>query len=315
MMTDTRVAVDCGHGFVKALTDRGQRLLGPSLIVPVMEGGDTWGTLDAVKPDEVQWAGREAIRYLVGDDAAVQAGSLFSRDKASDVLTRDLTMIAVGRLLGTSGRVRLGVGVPLAWYPQARREIPEAWGGIVKVNGQTLTVAQVSVWPQGVAALLAVLPPNTAPGLYALADLGYRTTDYLVVEVTAARQPRLVSEWSGTLEYGAYHALAEVARQVEQSWQVTYAPHELAQRSEITVRGQNVSIVDLQEAAQARSRQNLMGRLQNVWAPILPRLSALLVVGGGAVEWTGETLGTMPITITADAQWANAQGYLLAMPK
>ena len=315
MMTETRVAVDCGHGFVKALTDQGQRLLGPSLIVPVMEGGDTWGTLDAVKPDEVQWAGHEAVRYLVGGDAAMQAGSLFSRDKAADVLTRDLTMIAVGRLLEASGRVRLGVGVPLAWYPQARREIPEAWAGIVRVNGQTLTVTQVSVWPQGVAALLTVLPPNAVPGLYALADLGYRTTDYLVVEVTAAGQPRLVSEWSGTLEFGAYHALAEVARQIEQRWQVTYAPHELAQRSEITVRGQSVSIADMQAAAQARSQQNLMGRLQTVWAPILPRLSALLVVGGGAADWQGETLGTMPVTVAADAQWANAQGYLLAMPQ
>ncbi|WP_430626549.1 hypothetical protein [Sulfobacillus thermotolerans] len=162
MMSENRVAVDCGHGCVKALTDHGQRLLGPSLIVPVVEGAETWGTLDAVKPDVVQWAGHEANHYLVGQDAAPHAASLFSRDKAADVLTRDLTMIAVGRLLATSGRVRLAVGVPLAWYLQARREIPEAWAGIVTVNGQTLTIAQVAVWPQGVAALLAVLPPTAS---------------------------------------------------------------------------------------------------------------------------------------------------------
>ncbi|POB12308.1 ParM/StbA family protein [Sulfobacillus sp. hq2] len=315
MMSENRVAVDCGHGCVKALTDHGQRLLGPSLIVPVVEGAETWGTLDAVKPDVVQWAGHEANHYLVGQDAAPHAASLFSRDKAADVLTRDLTMIAVGRLLATSGRVRLAVGVPLAWYLQARREIPEAWAGIVTVNGQTLTIAQVAVWPQGVAALLAVLPPTASPGLYALADVGYRTTDYLIVEVTRAGHPQLISEWSGTVEVGAYHALVEVARQVEQRWQVTYAPHELAQRTEITVRGQEVSIEALQRAAQARNRQNVMGRLQTAWAPILPRLSALLVVGGGAENWRGETLGTMPVTVATDAQWANAQGYLLAMPQ
>ncbi len=312
-----KVAVDCGHGYVKALSATGQRTLFPSLIAPAVPGLDM-GPLSAARLTPVQWADQSPIAYWVGEDAQLQAASLFGADKAADTLTRDLTVIAVERLANNGNGlsdhqvVHLAVGVPLSWYGRQRQTLSRALQGAVRVYDTALWIDQVEVFPQGVAAILAALPANPLQGLYGLADVGYRTTDYLIVQVGSEGLPTVVSGFAGSFELGIHHALQEVASAIEQQWGAAYAPHELADARTVTVRGQEIAVGADIRTAYARLGQSLAAKLQTVWAPVLPRLRALYLAGGGVIAMP-PTVGEMPVRIVPDAQWANAQGYLAAM--
>jgi plasmid segregation protein ParM len=312
----TKIAIDCGHGYVKGLSESGERVLFPSLIAHAGRGLDM-GPLTAGKLTTVQWNGEQALSssYLVGEDAMLQASSLFGNDKAADSLTRDMTVIAASRLLKEAPEtvVSLAVGVPLAWFGRERARLPRALEGIVRVNDHILNIARVEVFPQGVAAVLSALPAYPMRGLYGLIDVGYRTTDYLVVQVGESGLPTVVPGLAGSFENGVHHALQEVSTVIEQQWKVSYAPHELADMvATIMVRGHEIAIAsDIREAYE-RLGQELSAKLQTVWAPVLPRLRTLYLAGGG-VGVMPRVVGEMPVKIVPDPQWANAQGYLAAM--
>ena len=309
-----KLAIDVGHGFVKGLNESGERILFPSLIAPAK--GIDLGPLSVAHLTTVQWAGQNLMAYWVGEDARLQATSLFGSNKASDPLTRDLTIIAVSRLKSVANSEEitfaLGVGVPLAWYGRERAALQKALLGTVHVDDHIFHVSHVSVFPQGVAAILSALPAETPRGLYGLVDVGYRTTDYLVVQVNENGLPTIVPGLAGSLEQGVHNALQEVAGVIEQQWKVSYAPHELANVSTITVRGYEITVAADIRQAYERLGSGLVAKLQTAWAPILPRLRVLYVAGGG-VGAMPRNVGGMPTHVVPDFQWANVKGYLSAL--
>ena len=307
-----RIAIDCGHGFVKGLMAYQPRLLMPSLIVSADESPDTGRMVASESLDRVQWTGQPQYRYRVGDTATLDASSLFSRNKAQDRLTRDLTVIAVDRLLPPevfAARVQLAVGLPLTWFHTMHQAVADSLTGDVRVNQRQLRLHTV-VFPQGIAAVLAVIPPGSPDGLYGVLDVGYRTVDFLIVEVPDHAPPRLMGSWAGTVELGIAQAMQPLSNQINDQWQVDYAPHELATKTTITVRGKQQSIQVERQKALSQWQERVTERIQTVWAPILSRLQSLIVVGGAASIFAGTTIGTMPVTIAPESQWANVQGYL-----
>ncbi|PSR23315.1 MAG: hypothetical protein C7B43_20190 [Sulfobacillus benefaciens] len=310
-----KVAVDVGHGYTKGLSESGKRVLFPSLICPATSDLDL-GPLASSHSTTVQWASQAPRVYWVGENARLQATSLFGSEKASDPLTRDLTVIAASRLIHATDALphsaTLAVGVPLTWYGRERQALQHALLGTVSIDGQSFDIADVQVFPQGVAAILSALPRNTSPGLYGLVDIGYRTTDYLVVQVNESGLPTLVPGLAGSWEQGIHNALLTVAAHIEQQWRVVYAPHELAKATTIMVRGHEIMVSAEIRQASAQLGASLTAKLQTVWAPILPRLKTLYLVGGG-VEAMSQHVGGMPIQIVPDCQWANVKGYLAAM--
>ncbi len=308
------LAIDTGHGFSKGLAETGARILMPSWIVPAGSTTDTGSLLRAAQPVSVTWNDGSLQTYWVGADAARMATSLLARDKGSSHLTRDLTLLVAQRLNSTPDHpVTLAVGLPLAWYQDGRRSLADALTGHGLINGVPLTIAQVRVLPQGVAAVLAALRPESSPGLYGIVDAGYGTTEYLMVDLTASGQPRLAPEPAGTWELGLHSVATALARQVEATWHVVYAPHELDQHEQITVRGASVDLTSLRKPLINQWRQGLIERIQAIWGSVLPRLQGLLVIGGGAGYFAETTIGTMPVTIPDQPQWANVTGYLRAI--
>jgi len=310
------IAIDVGHGFVKGLNQQGDRLLMPSLIAPATSNLDL-GPLSSARFTTVQWGDRRPVAYWVGEVARLHATSLFGSAKASDPLTRDLTVIAAHRLRNAAVNetaVSLSVGVPLAWFGRERAGLQQALQGTVTVDDDTFHVVNVSVFPQGVAAVLTALPSSPAAGLYGLVDVGYRTTDYLVVQVNDQGLPTVVPGLAGSWEIGIHQALQEVATKLEQQWKVSYAPHELAANNTttVTVRGTEIMVAEDIRQAYARLGTALVAKLQTVWAPILPRLRALYVAGGGSGVMP-RAVGDMPIQVVPESQWANVKGYLAAL--
>jgi plasmid segregation protein ParM len=309
-----KIAVDVGHGYTKGLSETGERVLFPSLIAPATADMNL-GPLASSHSITVQWGSQPPRSYWVGDEARLQAISLFGSDKASDLLTRDLTVIAASRLIHTQDALPplvLAVGVPLTWYGRERQALQQALLGTVSIEGQSFDIATVQVFPQGVAAILSALPRNASPGLYGLIDIGYRTTDYLVVQVNESGLPTLVPGLAGSWEQGIHNALQTVSAHIEQQWRVSYAPHELAQAHTITVRGHDIMVSPEIRQALTQLGSGLTAKLQTVWAPILPRLKTLYLVGGG-VDAMSQHVGSMPTHVVPDGQWANAQGYLSAL--
>lgn len=309
-----KIAIDVGHGYVKGLSETGERVLFPSLIAPATSDMNL-GPLASSHSTTVQWGSQPPRSYWGGDEARLQATSLFGSDKASDPLTRDLTVIAANRLIHSPERpqsLTLAVGVPLTWYSRERHALQQTLLGTVSIDGQSLDVSNVQVFPQGVAAILSVLPHNAASGLYGLVDVGYRTTDYLVVQVNESGLPTLVPGLAGSWEQGIHNALQTVSAHIEQQWRVSYAPHELAQAHTITVRGHDIMVSPEIRQALTQLGGNLTAKLQTVWAPILPRLNTLYLVGGG-VDAMSQHVGGMPPHVVPDCQWANVKGYLAAL--
>lgn len=311
-----KIAVDAGHGYTKALSSTGERVLFPSLIAPAPATVDLGSLAGAAEPTRVQWAGLPPRHYLAGEDAQLLAQSLFSGEKAGDMLTRDITVIATSRLVppGTH-MIALAVGVPLTWYAREKEPLGRALTGQVVVDDRHLVIQSVTVLPQGAAAVFAALAPDAKPGLYGVVDVGYRTTDYLVVQIDPRHPGRLsiVPGLAGTTEIGVYNALQAAAAHIERQYRVTYAPHELARTQTITVRGDEVSIAGELGETYQRVAQTIGAKMQTVWSTVSDRLAGLYLVGGGADALTGLRVGDMPGQPIPDPQWANARGYLAAM--
>ncbi len=295
-------AIDVGHGYSKALSESGERVMCPSWIVPAPEGPNV-GPFAATTPTMVN-----GQPYLIGESARLHAVSLFSHDKAADPLTQALTWASAARLLSPGYHiVRLGVGLPLAWYATQKSALSQSLQGRVTVDDRHLDIPQVTVFPQGIGALLtADLPEN---GLVGLVDIGYRTVDYLVAPIREGVPAPMITR-SGTWAGGLHQAYAGIAQRLEQEFQVHFEPHELVDRRRVTVHGQPVDLLLFQDTAFRDLAGDLTRHLATTWDDLQAKLDGVFLAGGGALALQSHLASLGPIQVLAEAQWANVHGYL-----
>jgi len=307
----TPIAVDCGHGFVKALAANGAQTLFPSLICPAPAGIDLgrFGQQDAITVATDRYP---KMRYLVGDAARLRATSLFSQDKAADLATLALTWIAAGRLTGPGYHaITLGAGVPLAWYASQQGSLAQALTQTVRLengHGTMLAVIDSTIYPQGIGAL-AAQTDVPARALVGLIDIGYRTVDFLLAETDESGTPRPILDRSGTYSGGMHQAYLGLAQSIEKDTGVHWEPHELVDRDSITAHGRTISIVNPRNQAITDLAQAIQTHLATQWDGLIDRLDALYLAGGGAIAlqaaspWPGAQ-------VVEDPQWANVRGFL-----
>ena len=295
-------AIDVGHGYTKGLSESGERVMCPSWIVPAPEGPNV-GRFAATTPTLV-----DGQPYLIGESARLHAVSLFSQDKAADPLTLALTWASAARLLSPGYHVvSLGVGLPLAWYAAQKSLLAQSLQGSVTVDDRHLDIPRVTVFPQGIGALLiADLPEH---GLVGLVDIGYRTVDYLVAPIRDGVPAPMINR-SGTWTGGMHHAYTSLAQQLERQFQVHFEPHELVDRHRVTVHGQPVDLLPLQDAAFSELAGDLTRHLATTWDDLQAKLDGVFLAGGGALALQSYLSSLGPIQVLADAQWANVHGYL-----
>ncbi|WP_020374433.1 ParM/StbA family protein, partial [Sulfobacillus thermosulfidooxidans] len=218
------VAIDAGHGYVKALSSRGGQTLFPALIHPAPEAVElgAFGHLAVTQIDQ--------RAYLIGDAARRLAAPLWSRDKALDDETLRLILVGAASV-GASGPVHLATGLPLAWFGAQHRDLKTAlrgYGGMVVLPDGTRTrlwFESVLVLPQGVSAAGPVLDaPTYEPGPYLLVDMGYRTTDFILV----TKQPDGALTFdplaAGSLELGMHHVQSAVAEHLTAMHHTVFYP-------------------------------------------------------------------------------------------
>lgn len=304
-----QIAVDCGHGWVKALAATGRRILFPSLITPAPS------TVDLGDFARSEVVAIDGVPYLVGDPARRHATPLWSRQKANDADTLRLILAAAAQL-GAVGPIALATGLPLAWYGSQRRAFREAltgFGATVQLPGQPsqrLWIESVRVLPQGlVAALNVLLADDYETGSYVVVDVGYRTTDFLAVEKTS-REIDVDPAQAGSLELGMHAVTATVAAGLEHDYQVAFTAAELEDADRVHVRGMPVPLAERRAAALDQVRTQLLERLQEHLGSAWPKLAGIVLVGGGAEAMQP----AFPrATVPERSQWANAEAYLGAL--
>lgn len=311
-----RIAVDVGHSTVKAWSAGNRHVIFPARIVtaPVtMDLGQLGSGADAafVMAED----GGPSATYWVGDRAVMLAAPLWSRDKAGDPLSRALAYAALARMDMPDGPVGLGLGLPLAWFRDGHEPLRAAYLNrrVTVVHHDRVhrwTVAAVRVFPQGAAAALGAFRRGSMqePGLYVVIDVGYRTTEHVVVQV---REGRLSgrAEWSGMLDAGWSHVDEDAARRLSDEYGVTVSAASL-EGNDTVVYGHTVDLGPYRQpglvALAARISQTVQAHLGDEWT----RLRGVLVIGGAA-DAIAPRLGwsPLPVHVPAHPVFGNVQGY------
>ncbi len=309
------IAIDVGHSTVKGLSGNGARTLFPSLITPAP------AAVDLGEYGQAQTTLIDGTSYLVGEPARSYAAPLWGRNKGADEDTIRLILVAAARL-GAVGDVQAAAGLPLSWYASQRGPLAAALTGrqaTVILPGeapQPIRISAVRVLPQGVAAAIAVLGhPVTESDAWLVVDVGYRTTDHVMISRAPgkAMAPDLAA--SGTIEIGMSVVARTVAAQVEKVRGVPVTSSEVEMAAGLMIRGQKIDLTAYRHRAAADLADRLARELQQRLGVRLDRIDGILLVGGGALA-LADALRTrlgVPVQVPPEPQWGNASGFLTAL--
>ncbi|HEY8341899.1 MAG TPA: ParM/StbA family protein [Calditerricola sp.] len=303
-----KASVDVGFGYVKAvLPDSDSKAVFPAALAPVDEGlGDTLGRRDTVRIN--------GEPYLVGR-AALDAGAQASWQTGEEGVRRDYPMLvgaALGKMGAPPGSLTLCVGLPLSSYATDRQALHDALRDqTLKVNDVLYHLAEVKVFPQGVGAYAAAMEdePDLRYRPVGVIDIGYRTTDYLIIRHDDRRRAQPIL-W-GTADIGG-QSVASACGQIlaRQGVRVSLAQIERALETgqSLWLRGQEVPLpVD---AARAQVAAAIANAVQHAWREEMDTLAAIIVTGG-AGKALADYFPWPHVRVPKDPLFANARGYLL----
>ncbi len=325
------VAVDTGYGYTKALAHNGGRACFPSVIATDVGTGELVQAVGGAGPGyrlTIVPAQGPAERLLVGD-SAILAGGVRSWDSTA-AARRDYgrLVLAAVAILGVPDpggvQVDLAVGLPLAAYLQReeRRALRQQLLGLrarCHVAGKepgTMEVRSVRVFAQAVGAyvLAAAADPMAVAGTVGLIDVGFRTTDYLLLQQT--KGGALPDEArSGSVDTGVGLVYEAVARDIGGQAGVMVPPGmvegALTASGTLTVRGKVYDVRGMFEAEAGTVADRIADQVRRAWGDRMDFLSAVLLAGGGGAATFPYLRAFHPTTrLMEDAFFANASGFL-----
>ncbi|SMB96682.1 plasmid segregation protein ParM [Thermanaeromonas toyohensis ToBE] len=314
------LAVDQGYGYTKAVAG-GKKVVFPSVISPAGEtdlglGKISWGHLVTVRSQ----SSTVRRQYFVGDLAlkcGVAAQLTLARNKLSREIS-DLLLLTAAYLAGAEGQVTLAYGLPIAYYRHQRDEARRSLQGMAAYvcvdNGpeKYISFGHVAVFPQGVGALFSVdrLPEE---GLVGLLDIGFYTTDYLLVEVRKDRVDPLPN-YFGSIEIGVSSAMKAFG---ERFLKVTGRPlslveiQELWGRSRITFEGEKLELEPMQNESRIAVAQAIVEGVSAAWAQKSSYVDVIYLAGGGGLEFLPvlRQMLRKDVILVPEPQYANALGF------
>lgn len=332
------VSVDIGYGFVKAISSSGRRVLFPSLV-----GRGYERTITDIFSDEKNQLSNMQIIYknenwFVGELAneSRSLSRVFQRERFEHLYTHILLNVAIQLVTEKdSGPIYLATGLPLDFYKAQAKSFQGAitgskakieWlSGVLK--GQTIenVIEKAIVFPQGASAVFAALinhegkyvyPQYMIPGsLIALIDIGFRTTDYVVVEIQENGSFAPKAKLSGTVDHG----VVNLHRDVRQAFKAKSGGADLNEfflnrvlkDKKIRYKGQEMDFSQIIEESQKSIIMNIADRLKNVWGDESDLFDALFLAGGGGSLFEPllqPHFDNRLINVT-ESQFANAIGY------
>ncbi len=316
------VSIDTGYGYTKAVSETG-RVMFPSVISPAAEQIDLGIETRSVGHTVTLRPPSSTVKqtFFIGE-LALKNSRGASITLARDKFARDSSLIltfTAAYLTGAEGRVALAFGTPIAYYKHQKDEVLKALSGIsayVSVNGGTekfISFDQVFVLPQGVGALMSAgdLPLQ---GLVGLIDIGYYTTDYVLVELKNGGV-EVYPSYVSSVELGVSTAMREFASRFTEK---TGYPLRLLDvqtmwdREKVNLYGKPVELAPFKTAALETVATSIADAVDAAWKEKIALLDVLYVAGGGGIEFFQHLKERLrpDIKLLREAQYANALGFL-----
>ncbi len=325
-----RVAIDVGYGFTKALSGNGGRSIFPSAVITARGSGDLAAALGGgSQKHRLSVQGSTDLHpreYLVGA-AALTAGASRSWDTSGS--GRDdyllLVLSALGAV-GAEGPIDLALGLPLSVYLQRdeRRALRDrvaglsAWVSWDGRDARRVEIASVKVLPQAAGAYYQALAqdgPRLAGQMAGVVDIGYHTTDYMLMSPGDGGTSVPDEARSDSLDAGMSQVIDAVRAYVSAQTGVAFSPPEgmvettLSNGGHLTVRGRDLDLHPAYEAALRDLAGRVEAEMQRAWGDRIDYLAALLVAGGGGAA-AAPHLRLPGLRVMADPAFANAAGFL-----
>lgn len=321
------MGIDVGYGFVKGVSGSGGRCCFPSVVTAARTGGDIIAALGGRAPRhrvELERVSGGPESWWVGQAAVAAGGKRSWEMAASQRRGYDVLVLAALALLGASGPVAVGVGLPLALYAQKQerrtlRRRLEGLGAWVSVDAEParyIEVAAAEVLPQSAGAYYAAL---LAPGGDRLArapvgviDVGYRTTDYLLLEPQEDGGVAPDETRSGSVDLGIGQVYDAVRSDLTADLGML-VPDEVVERALnqgglLYVHGQEKNIGERFTAATRDLAERVEAEVRRVWAQRLDFVAAALLAGGGGAA-LAEHLTLPAVSVVSEPLHANAIGF------
>ena len=152
--------------------------------------------------------------------------------------------------------------------------------------------------------------------MMALIDVGFRTTDYVVVEIQKDSSFTPNVRLSGTLDVGIVNLHEEIKQYYKRETggadlNESHLSRILASQ-QVTYRGRRISFKDLILESMNSIAKNISDRLKETWVEEADLFDAIFIAGGGGkmLEPVLQPKFDNRLELIAENQFANAIGYL-----
>jgi len=331
-----RIAIDIGYGFVKAMNENGDIIRFPSIVA--LDRSERMRNILKSNGEDYSvsiWPAGElenSRSYLIGDAAMVGGSGIRTwEEKAVENANLQILIATAASLLGNDDEIDLVVGLPLTYYRTQKDEVTSLLKKLdvsIIVDGynrKRVKVNTVYVFPQGAGAYYAaclsingeVKNPQLVNNPVGLIDIGYRTTDILVMSKgKKGLMPR--EELSGGIDLGMKFAYQIVQSEIEE---VVKKPIDLLaiekaifwEQSKLLHRGIEYSLSEYVQFANEELANQITAKVKIKWGDEIDSLSAVIIAGGGGEALTPYLRRSFPTMITMErAAFANVEGFLAA---
>lgn len=338
-----KIAIDPGYGYVKGLSEYGNRVLFPSLVGSAHDrylsnilGGNDENGLDNL---HVIYTDNDTqSEFFVGELAreSRNASYSFDQNKINHINTKVLIATAASLLAQEGEKIWVGVGLPLEYFKSQGAEMKRMLEGFKATirfpdrnYERNIRFNRVSVFAQGATSVYdALLMPNgkerhpdlMRPGsIIALVNWGTRTVDVVVFK--RERALKVQPELSFTLDDAG---AMEIRRMVQQAFQQEAgAPISIVDAENIIenggytfYNGKEYNFSHAIETAKRHIVRHVLDSLQSRWGNKSGFIRKVFFAGG-TVEDVRDVLKehTLPhdTTIVDDPQFSEARGMLQLM--
>jgi len=331
------VAIDLGYGYVKAISSSGKQVLFPSIVGSGYQRGlvNVFGDLNQdISNMHVKVQGED---YFVGELAKESRSQsrIFERERFNHRYTHILLNVAIQLIIDeNTSAVKVVTGLPLDFYQSQAKDFqtsimvvqPELeWQSGPVSGNRKVSIEEAFVFPQGASAIFAALMDNEGKPVHGdlmregsiigLIDIGFRTTDFVVVEMKQGGSFVPKTKLSGTVDEGVFN----LYREIKQAYKNKTGGADLSdfyvdrilRDKELTYRGEKIDFSQIINNSLQAITANIVDRLKATWAEESDLFDAIFLAGGGGELFAEPFQPAFDnrLKTIASSQFANAIGY------
>jgi plasmid segregation protein ParM len=335
------VAVDLGYGYVKAISaTTGKRVVFPSLVGRGFDSalagvfGDRKNDVENI---HIEYDGNDYFVGTLAEKESRGATRIFGQERFEHLYTNILLNTAIQLVTdGKSNQINLSTGLPLDFFKAQMNEFQQSllgsqptvkWkSGSLKGYEGNLNIQNAFVLPQGASAMFSALINHEGKFTYpelmetgnviALIDIGFRTTDFIVVEIKEDKSFSPNLELSGTIDNGVrslHQHIREYFKQETGGADLNeFHMSRILQRGHLSFGGKRIDFSDMIEESKKMIASNITDRLKSIWVEEEGLFESVFLAGGGGELFEPYIQPHLNnrIDVIKENQFANAIGYL-----